>query len=229
MTGPDLTRARRRLGLTQEQAAARLGVSQPYLSLLEKGARRLTPSLAAGAVRAFGLAPTELPLPAPRALRASPETLVRELSALGYPGFAHRRSRCLVNPAQALLTALQQESLEARVAEALPWLLLRYPDLDHGWLADRARRHNLQNRLGFVAALALAKLQAAGETGTPRHRALLELEAELESSRLAAQHSFGKPLASPRERKWVLANRPAAARHWNVVSDLKPEHLPYAA
>ena len=59
----DLLRAaRKRLKLTQKQAAARLGVSQPYLSLLEKGERKLPPELAKKAFSALRLPATALPL-----------------------------------------------------------------------------------------------------------------------------------------------------------------------
>lgn len=31
------------------------------------------------------------------------------------------------------------------------------------------------------------------------------------------------------ERQWLMQNRPEEARHWNVVTDLQPEHLGYDA
>src|SRR5690349_12065952 len=39
MTGKDVKLGREHKGWTQEEAASRLSVSQPYLSLIEKGAR----------------------------------------------------------------------------------------------------------------------------------------------------------------------------------------------
>jgi len=39
--------------------------------------------------------------------------------------------------------------------------------------------------------------------------------------------STGRP--NDRERQWLLENRPDAARHWNLLSDLRPEHLQYVA
>lgn len=41
MNGQQLRSARKQKGWSQEQAAAQLGVSQAYLSLLEGGARRV--------------------------------------------------------------------------------------------------------------------------------------------------------------------------------------------
>ena len=61
MTGKDLKSGREQKGWTQEEAATRLSVSQPYLSLLEKGARPVPNKLARKAVSAFGLSATTLP------------------------------------------------------------------------------------------------------------------------------------------------------------------------
>jgi hypothetical protein len=49
--------------------------------------------------------------------------------------------------------ALAQQNLEARVAEGLPWVVVRYPDMNREWLVREARARNLQNRLGFVVTL----------------------------------------------------------------------------
>jgi transcriptional regulator with XRE-family HTH domain len=72
MTGMELRRARKRKGWNQQQASARLGVSQPYLSLLERRHRRLTPRLVAHATRVFGLPLTSLPL---KPVGSEPQTL----------------------------------------------------------------------------------------------------------------------------------------------------------
>ena len=129
-----LSAARLARGWSQTEAARRLGVSQSYLAMLERGQRRLPPNLAGRAARVYGLPPTVLPLPEPSLARpvAASQALARDLAALGYPGFAYLRSRGarLVNPAVVLLSALAQDDLEPRLVEALPWLLLRYWDLD---------------------------------------------------------------------------------------------------
>jgi hypothetical protein len=31
------------------------------------------------------------------------------------------------------------------------------------------------------------------------------------------------------ERRWLRQQRPPQAEHWNLLTDLRPEHLPYAA
>jgi transcriptional regulator with XRE-family HTH domain len=62
MTGTQLVQFRKQNKRTQVQAARLLGVSQTYLSLLEKGKRPLTDDLRAKAVRAFHLPPSEVPV-----------------------------------------------------------------------------------------------------------------------------------------------------------------------
>ena len=61
MSPTDVRTARLARGWSQQQAAPRLGVSQPYLAMLETGARRLTPELARRVMRTYGLDPTVLP------------------------------------------------------------------------------------------------------------------------------------------------------------------------
>ncbi len=154
MSGMQLRKARKENGWSQQQASTRLGVSQPYLSLLERRHRRLTPRLVARATRVFDLPLTSLPLNPVGSQTQTLQQVAEELSALGYPGFAYMRSKKRRNPAEVLVAALKQENLEARLAEALPWVLLNYPNLAWKWLLDQARLHNLQNRLGFLVSLA---------------------------------------------------------------------------
>jgi hypothetical protein len=159
--------------------------------------------------------------------RVDAQRLVEDLAKLGYPGFAYVRTGVRSkNPAQVLLSALGQETLEGRAAEALPWVLLRYWRVDLRWLVFEAKKFDLQNRLGFVVNLArrLSERTAEGE----RTQALAQLESLLERSRLAREDCFYRPPRNDRERQWLAQNRPEAARHWNLLSDLRPEHLPYA-
>jgi len=228
MTGMELRKARKRKDWSQQHAAARLGVSQPYLSLLERKHRRLTPRLVARATRVFGLPLTSLPLnpvgPQPHTL----QQVAEELAALGYPGFAYMQKNRKRNPVEVLVAALRQDNLEARLAEALPWVLLNYV-LDWKWLTDQVRLHNLQNKLGFLVTVARMKLEEKGELQSRRYRNLCSAEEELQSSRLVQEDAFGEATLTAREREWLRENRPASAAHWNLLSDLSPEHLTYVA
>jgi transcriptional regulator with XRE-family HTH domain len=154
MTHDRLKAGRVKAGLTQIEAAERLGISQPYLSQLEKGERPVTLELARLTATVYRLPPTALPIPEAAADEAiDPDLLARQLAGLGYPGFAHLRAR-KANPAAVILTALLQKDLETRLAEALPWVLLTYPDLDWSWLISQVKISDTQNRLGFLVAVA---------------------------------------------------------------------------
>src|SRR5207244_6034773 len=91
----------------------------------------------------------------PASPRRAAARISEDLATLGYPGFAylksHGRRR---NPYEVVLAALAQRNLEARLVEALPWLLARYADTDTRWLEDHAKIQGLQNRLGFVVTMA---------------------------------------------------------------------------
>ncbi|MGH9328699.1 MAG: helix-turn-helix domain-containing protein [Terriglobia bacterium] len=220
-----LERSKRAWG--QVELARRLGVSQPYLAMLEEGKRPLKPALTRKASLVYGL-PLELPVSErfTPARDVGADRLVGHLSRLEYPGFAYVRPHVpRRNPAEVLLTALAQNSLEARVAEALPWLLLRYWKMDFLWLVERAKRFDLQNRLGFVTGVAHKISARAPETS--RTDALLKLKTLLDYSRLAREDSFPRPPRNDAERQWLMQNRPEEARHWNLLSDLRPEHLQY--
>lgn len=212
-----LKRARLQRGWNQQEAAARLGVTQAYLSMLENGRRDPTP-VSRKLVKVFGLPPTVLPVEEVSE-SATAELLAHELASLGYPGFAHLRGKTRKrNPANFLLAALLRPNLDARVAEGLPWLLLRYPDMPRDWLVREARARALQNRLGFVVTLA----RLAGKRDDLR-----ELELALADSKLAKEDSFCRELSEV-ERRWLRANSSEEAKQWNLLSDMTPDALRYA-
>lgn len=226
----DLKSGRLAKALSQAQAAARLGVSQPYLAMLESGKRRLTPKLARRAMKVYDLSPTVLP---PSELlsrrRVDAENLANDLAALGYPGFAYLRPRNWKpkNPSDVLLAALAQDDLEARLVEALPWLVLKYWPLDRKWLVREAKLRDLQNRLGFVVSLARRLAERAGDER--KGQALNELETELERSRLAREDTLCNASLPEPERRWLAENRPEEAKHWNVLTDWTVDALRYLA
>ena len=95
MTGKDLKLGREQKGWTQEEAASRLSVSQPYLSLMEKGVRPVSKKLARKAASAFGLSATTLPVETSweNVQAKDANSLAMDLAALGYPGFAYLKSK----------------------------------------------------------------------------------------------------------------------------------------
>lgn len=228
MNGQELREARLQKDWTQQQAAERLGVTQAYLSMLEHGRRVLPHSLARRAVEVLHAPPTTLPLSDARlsTLHGS-EKLRSELAGLGYPGFAHLRVRARRNPAEILLTALNESDLDTRVAEGLPWVALRYADMDWDWLVQNAKLFDRQNRLGFVTTLAF---QLASKSREPhRSRRLKEYVGVLDRSRLVREDTFCHDSLTETERKWLRLNRPPEAKHWNLLTDMKAENLPHAA
>jgi transcriptional regulator with XRE-family HTH domain len=220
--------ARLAKGWTQTQAAAHLGMTQAYLNFLENGKRRLTPELVRRATFVYGLSPGVLPVAdvfVPT--EADDQRLTELLGKLGYPGFAYLRTRApREHPFEVLLTALAQKRLDARVAEALPWVALKYAQPD-SWLVENARKFNLQNRLGFVVSLArqVAEMRHEGA----RAKELSQLENLLDDSRLAKEDSFYRPPRTESERDWLRKNRTEDAVHWNLLTDMRSQHLQYAS
>jgi hypothetical protein len=129
----------------------------------------------------------------------------------------------LLNPTAVLLAALRQNDLPSRVVEALPWLALHFPDLDQGWLVEQAKLHDVQNRLAYVVTLAS---EVAGVGVAARLRDLVRA---LEPSRLAREDTLCHDSMTDAERRWLRQQRPQQAEHWNLLTDLRREHLPYAA
>lgn len=223
-----LKQARLLRGWSQTEAANRLGVSQSYLAMLEYGERRVTPKLARSMMRVYRLPPTVLPLPGQlQTTRTDNQALAETLAALGYPGFAYLRPhRWKKNPAEVLLTALLQQDLEARVVEALPWLLLQYWNMDLDWLVEQAKRFDLQNRLGFVATLAREVAARLQPHHSPRNARLRQLEAALEKSKLAREDTLNQ-VSTQREHEWLLQHRTREAAHWNLLTPWSPDMLRY--
>jgi len=233
MSGSELRAARKKAGKSQVDASRSVGVSQGYVSLLENGVRRVPAQLAKRFVRLYGLAPTALPVEGGycRLAKRGAQTLAEELAALGYPGFSYLRSRKQRNPAEVLLFALSQKDLESRLAEALPWVLLHYPELDGQWLAEQARLHNLQNKLGFVVRLAREVARRHERQDKPQNsglQALADLELALDESRLAREETFCQESLSEAERRWLREVRSPDAEHWNLLTDWTPEAVRYA-
>lgn len=230
MMNQQLRDGRRKAKLTQVEAASRLGVSQPYLSQLERGQRPLTPKLARATAALYRLPATALPMPKTvnAGAAVNPSRLARQLACLGYPRFAHLRPNSKANPAAVVLEALLQPDLEVRLSEALPWVLLTYPDLDWQWLVAQSKLHDVQNRLGFVVAVAKAFATRHANFSHVEEK-LTTGEHQLERARLAREDTLGRDSMPAAERHWLAENRSPAARHWNMLTSLSADQLSYAA
>jgi hypothetical protein len=149
------------------------------------------------------------------------DRLASDLAALGYPGFSHLTACSKRNPAEVVLSALQVANLDSRVVEALPWVLLQYPDLDWRWLVREARLNELQNKLGFLTSLARRVAEAAGSLQTTK--LLKETEAVLERARLLREETLCHDSLTQAERTWLRSNRSKEAEYWDLLTDLSPD------
>jgi len=173
----------------------------------------------------FHLPPTALPLEADFPSTLDESAFKAELGALGYPGFSYLRGKSHYNPARLLFLALDQEDLDRRVVEALPWLAYKYPEMDWEWLTRNAKLNDRQNRTGFVVDLAEEYAEKMGDES--RKKSLDQKKAVLERSRLAREDTLSNESMTQAERKWLRQNRPSKARHWNLLTDLDVRHLAY--
>jgi transcriptional regulator with XRE-family HTH domain len=226
MTGVDLKDARRKAKWTQVQAASKLGLTQAYLSMVERGHRPVTDSLAGQALRVFDLPPTALPLESETQPPLNESELQADLGALGYPGYSYLRGKPTRNPVQLLFNALDQRDLDVRVVEALPWLTYTYVDMDWDWLVKNAKLHDRQNRLGYVVTVASELGKKAADSS--RLEKLTGYQSLLERSRLVHEDTLCHDSMTQAERKWLRENRPTAAKHWNLLTDLDVRNLAYA-
>lgn len=207
----DVLRWRKRNGLTQVAAASLLGVSQTYMSLLEKGTRPLTAALR-----------TRMKTAGDHGEHGTSDDLLRsQLSGLGYPKFTHvEKSRPKPRPDALLMAILAKPDADARVVEALPWLVTAFNDqLDFGSMVRQAKLQNLQNRLGFL-------LQVAGVN---THGGLLLAVRELDCARLLREDTLCWDSMPTATREWMRANRSPIAEHWNVLTRLQAEDVHDAA
>ncbi len=226
MDGATLKLARAALNWTQAESAKHLGVTQAYLSMVERGLRPVSKELATAVLDLYPLPPTARPWQT-LSTNSSGYCYKEVLGELGYTGFAYLRSQGALNPAELLLKVLDEDELDARVVEALPWLPLQFPEMNWEWLVANAKLRDRQNRLAFVTTLAL---QAARNRQQISTQGALALQVErLERSRLAAEDTLCKASLSEVERAWVRSHRTEAAAHWNLLTDLKVEDLAYLA
>jgi hypothetical protein len=195
---------------------------------MEQGARRVPNRLARKAAIKFGMSASALPVETTwESVQPSDAgTLAFDLAALGYPGFTHLKAKRKKNPGEVLLSALGSQRLESRVVEALPWLLLQFPDLNWDALVSAAKVRDLQNRLGFATSLARRLAEKRGDTD--KAEILSQREKGLDKSRLFFEDTFCNDSLTEAEKRWLKTNRSPEAKHWRVLTDLSSEHLSHA-
>ena len=94
MTGDELKNAREASSWTQAQAAARLGVTYAYLSMVERGEHAVSSELASKAVEVFEVPATALPLTEYRPRARDAGFFQSMLGSLGDPALLI----CVVQP-----------------------------------------------------------------------------------------------------------------------------------
>jgi transcriptional regulator with XRE-family HTH domain len=223
MTPLAMREARERRGWSQSEAARQIGVRQSYLSMVEAGKRRPSPEVLSRLVAAYGATPSALPLRDDDAV-IEPLSLPALLGALGYAPFVERASEGpAVNPARVLLSALSAGDLDEPTVKALPWIAVRYADLDWAWLIRQVKQRDLQNRLGFVVATARWVADFKGRADIAS--SLRHWEASLEPARLLREDTLCRDSMAPAERDAVRVARSPVAARWNILTTLSVETL----
>jgi hypothetical protein len=131
-----------------------------------------------------------------------------------------RQTRKL-NPAELLVRTLSARNVEARLVEALLWLLVNYPNVDWPWLLSAAKQNDLQNRVGFLVTVAREVAERQGLVAVAE--ALRRWESVLENSKLQKEDGFVPDALTEAERKWLRNNRSSAAARWNLLTNVSAE------
>jgi transcriptional regulator with XRE-family HTH domain len=224
MSGEALHQARQKAGLSQVEAAGKLGVSQTLLSMMEKGKRSVSYAVAVRAVQVLHVSPEQLPVFEEK--RHNDQQLAADLGALGYPGYSYLRSDPR-NPGEVLLDALDRDNLDARVVEALPWVPLRYPNMNWNWLTSQAKLRNRQNRLGYVVNLA-ARVALKNDQ-RPVARCLYKNVVGLKEARLVKNDTLCQSSWRPSQRKHAHERRSKLAKFGNLDTRLTEKDLAHFA
>jgi transcriptional regulator with XRE-family HTH domain len=227
MNGEQLFQERVSRNWEQLETAKKLKLSQPYLSLIERGKRPVTEKLARRAVNLFNLPPTALPFESQiKSSRPnSGNQLASQLAGLGYPKFSHLKKSTKVNPAVILMTALKTDELESRTVEALPWLIFNFPEMTWTNIIKTAKLYDAQNRLGFLLSIVHEKAETIGDEN--KKNLFKELLSVLEQSRLLREDTLWQKSLTETEKSWLKEKRPNNASFWRVLSNLSVKHLTF--
>jgi hypothetical protein len=144
------------------------------------------------------------------------DQLATALGSLGYPGLSHLQSSEPVDPAAVLLDAIDRDGLDPRVREGLPWIPRAFPDLNWDWLIAEAQHRNLQNRLGFIVALAALSCHYLAV-----HYKLMAITERLAEIRRNEWDTLANQSMTKAERAFVHSLRYPIAERWHIDSDLE--------
>jgi transcriptional regulator with XRE-family HTH domain len=221
----DLRSVRRQKRLTQSYVAAKLGVTQAYLSMMERHRRPVPDHLLPVFMALYGFSASVLPFRGrSHWAEMNDNELATELATLGYRGFAYLDKRqARWNPAELLLAALTRSDLETRVTEALPWVAYQYSNIDWEWAVREAKVNNVTNRLGFVVAVGRELAEKKQDTNAVE--VLRDVEMTLEPAVLRNLETLCHDRMTNVERRWLEHRSTPVARKWNVLSDLSAEQL----
>ena len=123
------------------------------------------------------------------------------------------------------MAALNAPNRDARLVEALPWVVLTFPDMEWKSLTKMAKANDLQNRLGFVVEVARSVALFQGDGATAEK--LKRHETELERSLLVREETLCNETMTNAERRWLATRRPEAAKRWRLLTDLSPQNVNY--
>jgi hypothetical protein len=98
--------------------------------------------------------------------------------------------------------------------------------MDWDWVVRQTKMHDVQNRLGFVLTLARSLAERMDDIAVTNR--LSAVEQSLHASVLLREFTFCHEHMPEAERRWLKLNSTPEAKHWNVLSDLSPEHLTHA-
>ena len=107
--------------------------------------------------------------------------------------------------------------------------MLTFYDVDWCWLVENAKLQGRQNRLGFIVLLAAELAQSKNDC---EHASTLAASCIylhiLQTFRLSEEDTLCHDSMTEAERAWVREHRTSAAAHWNLLTDMKAEQVPYA-
>ena len=207
MTGNRMQQFRQNSGWNQARLAARLGVAQAYVSMMEREDVRCRIAWRGGAI-CFSCRPRFCRCPDKGAGQTGRRGLdCRESRPVGISWFqVFVQARTKTASCRASSPGIGPPAARTEASEALAWLLLQFEDLDAAWLVGEAESPDLQNRLGFTVSLARNVAHHSPEFGH-RSRSLKALEEKLKPSRLANEGTFGGGEMSQGMPAWVRKNR----------------------